>query len=127
MESSDSLLGWYPTVNMEMSFKGTPHALQCDFKGFFKKKKKKKKIQPVGMNLATDPCAACLFLPVCRYMYVVIPAGDTASGSRGHAAATATAALYIRTPRVPVIWTGNLLKRLSFNTVSWTKMTIFFF
>lgn len=41
MESSDSLLRWYPTVNMEMSFKGTPHPLQCDFKGFFKKKKKK--------------------------------------------------------------------------------------
>lgn len=69
------------------------------------------------MNLATDPCAACLFLPVCRYMYVVIPAGDTAPGSGGHAAATATAALSIRTPRVPVVRTGNLPKGLSFKTL----------
>lgn len=42
---------------------------------------------------------------------VHIPAGDTAPGPRGHAAAAATAALSIWTPRIPVIWTGNLMKR----------------
>lgn len=72
-------------------------------------------IQPVAMNRAS--CAVCLFFHVCRYVGVVLPAGDAAPGSRGHAAATATAALSIRTPRVPVIWTGNLLKRLSFKTL----------
>lgn len=40
---------------------------------------------------------------VCVHTCAVLPAGDTAPGPRGHAAATATAALPIRTPRVPVI------------------------
>lgn len=121
MKSSDSLLGWYPTVNNKMSFKGTwPPSLQRDLKGFLKKEKKK---DTACSHEAGNPSMCSMSV----FMYVVLPDGDTAPGSRGHAAATATAALSIRTPRVPVVWTGNLLKKNWVLKHSWAKMTYVFF